>query len=74
MDKINETNKILEAIDEYIWWMPLEESGKISPARARSGEVIHTLVRLLVDKGILSANDVKSMLGGTNEPTESDKG
>lgn len=58
-----ETNNILEAIEEFVWYdMPEAERDAMKTQRIKSGEVIYVLVKLLVDKGLLSFDDIVNTL------------
>lgn len=64
VDKVtifNHTKKIMEAIDEYVWY-DLPTDLKIEPARAKSNEVTFSLVQVLVDKGLITYQDVLKTL------------
>lgn len=76
MENITKTNKILQRIEEHIFYdVSPELKDQIQPARAKSGEVIYFLVKILVDKGILSVDDVNQALaGGKNDKETTDKG
>lgn len=58
-----ETNKILEAIEEHVWFdMPEEEKTDIKKQRIKSGEAIYILTKIFVEKGLLSFDDVVKYL------------
>jgi hypothetical protein len=64
VDKItvfNQTKKIMEAIDEYVWY-DIPADLKIEPAKAKSNEVTFSLVQVLVDKGLITYEDVLKTL------------
>jgi len=62
-----ETNNILEAIEEFVWYdMPEAERDAMKTQRIKSGEVIYVLVKLLVDKGLLSFDDIVNTLRKPN--------
>lgn len=57
-----ETKRIMTAIDEYVWY-DVPSDLKIEPAKAKSNEVTFSLVQVLVDKGIITYEDVLKTLG-----------
>lgn len=55
-----ETKEVLAKIDEYIFY----GDGLTNPApKAKANQVVGTLVKLMVSKGLLSVQDVKRVLG-----------
>lgn len=54
-----ETQAILTKIDEYVWY---GEGAYHKGTRAKSGQVIGTLVKILVAKGLLTVQDVDRIL------------
>ena len=54
-----ETKKIVEALDHYVWYdMPAE---LVPGIKAKSGQVLTALVYVLVEKGILSSKDIERL-------------
>ena len=60
-----ETKAIVERIDEYVWYEM--DQTLFEGVRAKSGQVITTLIYILVDKGIITLADVSSILGTSNK-------
>lgn len=57
-----ETKEIVEHLDQYVWYnMPTELHPGV---KAKSGQVLTALVYILVDKGLLSLDDVKRITKG----------
>jgi hypothetical protein len=55
-----ETTEVLAKIDDYIFY----GDGMLNPApKAKVHQVVGTLVKLMVSKGLLSVQDVKRVLG-----------
>lgn len=55
-----ETKKIIEALDNYVWYdMPEELAPGI---KAKSGQVLTALVYILVEKGFLSSKDIQRLI------------
>lgn len=60
---INETNAILQEIEDHLWYdMPTDEKDNMKQQRAYSGEVIYALTKVLVEKGLLTFDDVAKTL------------
>lgn len=54
-----ETKKIVEALDAYVWYdMPSELATGV---KAKSGQVVTALVYVLVEKGLISLQDVQRL-------------
>lgn len=57
-----EAKAIVEHLDGYVWYdMPTELHAGV---KAKSGQVLTALVYILVDKGLLSLDDVKRITKG----------
>lgn len=57
---LEETKKILAALDEYVWHdMPSDMHPGV---RAKPTQVLTALVFILVEKGLLSSNDIKRLV------------
>jgi septum formation topological specificity factor MinE len=58
----NKTNDILEAIEEYICYDMSEAEFAEMRKKEISAETIYVLIKLLVDKGLLSFDDIVKTL------------
>jgi uncharacterized protein (DUF2225 family) len=54
-----ETKKIVEALDHYVWYEMPEEL--VPGIKAKSGQVLTALVYVLVEKGIISSKDIERL-------------
>lgn len=62
-DSATETNEILQEIEDHLWYdMPNDEKETMKQQRAYSGEVIYLLTKILVEKGLLSSEEVRKHL------------
>lgn len=59
-DEVSETNAIVEALEDAAWYEGATEN--LRTPRAKSGDTLALLVRVLVAKGVISSKDVTRIL------------
>lgn len=59
-DEVSETNAVVEALEDAAWYEGATEN--LRTPRAKSGDTLALLVRVLVAKGVISSKDVTRIL------------